>query len=165
MLTDEACNFHDNGLTRGTFQKFQRTGLGHTVTDNTDDDCYTHCDDNPDGSNSSGENQLLLILDCHEAKQNMGHSEISESPRHGGDDGNRSVRRCSVAGHVMHGCQGKIACQGLRIIYHSIHTTRGGDTKAKHNNQCDGHDTALNQVRRGNGTETAHDGITQNYHS
>jgi len=41
-----------------------------------DEDGRCHGDDHPDGRNAAAEHQLLLVLDGHEAEQNMGHSKV-----------------------------------------------------------------------------------------
>ena len=62
----------DKGLTGRAAEEFQRTNPGHAEAHHADDDGRRHGDDHPDGGDAAAENQLLLVLDGHEAEQDVG---------------------------------------------------------------------------------------------
>ena len=159
VLTDEAGDADDKGLTGRAAEEFQRTDPGHAEAHHADDDGRRHGDDHPDGGDAAAENQLLLVLDGHEAEQDVGHTEVAETPRHGGDDVQQAVGRGPAGHSVVAGRHGQVAGKALGILHHSAPAACHDDTVAQHRNEGQRHDHRLDEVGGGDGAEAAEDGI------
>ena len=159
VLADEAGDADDEGLTGGTAEEFQRTGLGHAEAHHADEDGRCHGDDHPDGRNAAAEHQLLLVLDGHEAEQDMGHSKVAEAPRHRGDDVQQAVGRRPAGHGVVAGGHGQVAGKALGVLHHSAPASGHDDAIAQNRHKGQRHDHRLDEVGGGDGPEAAQNGI------
>ena len=159
MLADEAGDADDEGLTGRAAEEFQRTDPGHAEAHHADDDGRRHGDDHPDGGDAAAEHQLLLVLDGHEAEQDVGHTEVAETPRHGGDDVQQAVGRGPAGHSVVAGRHGQVAGKALGVLHHSTPAAGHDDAVAQHRDEGQRHDYRLDEVGGGDGAEAAEDGI------
>lgn len=74
-----------NSLGVVAVELIDKTGVAQRSADDADKNSHRHGDNDPYRSHAAGKLELLLVLDSHEAKQDMRHTEIAESPRERGD--------------------------------------------------------------------------------
>ena len=164
VLCDQVCNAHDDGLAGRAAQELQRTGLGHAQTHHADGDGRRHGNDHPDGSNAAAEHQLLLVLNGHEAQQDVRHTKVAKAPCHSGNDVQQAVGGGAVVRRVVAGYHGQVAGQAAGVLHHGIPAACHADAVAQHRHQRDAHDDGLDKVGGSDGAEAAHDGVTHNNH-
>ena len=103
-----------------------------------------------------------MILNRHEAQQNMGHTEIAQCPRQCGADGQEAVGRCGLAdGVVCHG-QVQIACHASCVIHYGIKAACNMNPEEYDNQQRNTHHNPLNQVCGAGSQKAAHCRIKHN---
>ena len=159
VLCNEVCNADDDRLAGGAAQVLQRACLGHAKAHHADDDGGGHGNDDPHAGNAAAEYQLLFILNGHEAEQDVGHSEVAQAPRHGGDDVHQAVRGGRTLGGVVAGHHGQVAGQALGVGHNGIPAARRANAVHQHSHKGQAHHDGLDEVCGGNGAETARDGI------
>lgn len=159
VLCNEVCNADDDRLAGGAAQVLQRACLGHAKAHHADDDGGCHGNDDPHTGNAAAEYQLLFILNGHEAEQDVGHSEVAQAPRHGGDDVQQAVRGGRALGGVVAGHHGQVTGQALSVGYNGIPAACRTNAVHQHSHKGQAHHDGLDEVGGGNGAEAARDGI------
>lgn len=146
LLAQQIRDAHDDGFRCGAFQKRHSSRFCHGIAHDPDAYGNGHGDDNPDGCHTTGQGKLFLILDGHEAQEDMGHAAVAQTPSHNGDDGQQAVGlRCAggyavgfghvqVAGHCLYVCDDGIPAAGY------FHAEQQDDDEGN------GHKDALDQV-------------------
>ena len=92
----------------------------------------------------------------------MRHSEISKSPCKHGYDINERVGSFCATYRIVSCHHGEISRKGFCMINNCGRTACYRNTEAKYNDQCDGHDNALDKVCCGCCKETTQSGISDN---
>ena len=159
VLADEAGDADDEGLTGRAAEEFQRTDPGHAEAHHADDDGGRHGDDHPHRGDAAAQDQLFLVLNGHEAEQDVGHSEVAQTPRHGGHDVQQAVRGGRVGVRIVAGQHGQVAGQALRIGDHSVPAACHAHAVDQHGDERQRHDDGLDEIGGGHGAEAAQNGV------
>ena len=89
----------------------------------------------------------------------MRHTEVAQTPGHGGNDGQESIVADLSGGHIAQFGQAQIACHIVGIVAHSRPTAGRLDAEHQNDDQRQRHDDGLNQVGGGHRQETAQNGV------
>ena len=112
MLSQQMGETDNDGLGLRAGRKGRNRALyGSRTANHTDQDSHCHGNYNPDAGNPAGKRQLILVFDSHKTKQDMRHSEIPQSPRHGRYNRQQTVGASRIGGAIMHLRHGKISGQ------------------------------------------------------
>ena len=164
-LGQQACDLDDDRLGSAALQCRDAASLGDGIADHADADGNGHGDDHPHGGDPAAEGQLLLVADSHEADQNVGHTEVSQTPGQHGEDIEEAIGLGGVGHSVVSFKEAEVAGHRLCIGHHHIQTAGLMDAKGGDDHQGHRHDDRLDQIHGGNGGETAHGGIADDDHS
>ena len=89
----------------------------------------------------------------------MGHAEVAEAPGQRGGDRQRRIGHGSIGRGVVGGGEAEIAGKAAGVLHHRVKAAGLADPEEQDHDERDGHDDALNKVRRGGRQEAAHRGI------
>ena len=160
LLAQQICNLNDSGLRLGLrTEGHDGICLRHGVSHNTDHDSDGHGNNHPDRGDTAGNLDLFGVLDAHEAQQDVGHTEVAQTPGHGGNDGQESIVADLSGGHIAQFGQAQIARHIVGIVAHSRPTAGRLDAEHQNDDQRQRHDDGLNQVGGGHRQETAQNGV------
>jgi len=156
VSADDLCDINDDGLGGGGGAVSGNDGVLHqAIADDTDKDGNAHGDDHPYRGDAAGEGELFLILDGHEAQQDMGHAEVTETPCKGGDHGQSTVAHNTTGGDVVTAEEIQIAVQGGHVGDDAAEAAGGDRTETNNHEKGDSHNDGLNKVGGGSGEEAA----------
>ena len=93
----------------------------------------------------------------------MGHSEITQAPGQGGNDGYGRIGSGSPGRNVIALGKAQVAGKTLGILHYRIPASRGMDTKNHNNNKRQCHNHRLHQIRNGCRQEAAQGRISHNH--
>ena len=99
------------------------------------------------------------MLDCHEAEQDVWHTEVAEAPCHGRDDGDEAIRVCRILVYIIYGGDGEVARQLLCVGDDGVDAACLYRSEDYDDGEGDGHHDALDEVCRRYCHETAHYGV------
>ena len=162
VLAEYSSHFQNDGLRcRRRFQRCNCAVCSQRIADNTDQNGNAHGNDHPDRGNAAGNLDLVLVVDRHKAQENVGHTEITQTPRQGGNDAQTAVRDqlavcCPGTGKA------EVILDASRIFHHIIHAAGCVDAVNHQNHQRRSHHDALDQVSKACRQESAQAGVCDN---
>lgn len=137
----------------------------HGVAYNADHDCDRQGNNDPDGSNTAAELELILVLDGHEVKNNVGHAEVAERPCEGGYY-LESAELAGLGGLNAGGCgHAEVAGDGLGVCNDIFPAADGVDAEDEDDRQSKDHYKALHKARYRRCLEAAACGVCYDYGS
>ena len=144
MLTHVKRRLDDDALRVGKL--LQRSLLGEQVADEADEDGNGHGDDHPDGGDTAGGLDLVLVLDRHEAQNDMRHTEVAETPCQRRNDRQKVIGVRAAGFRIVDARQREVARNRLCVVQYSTHTACLGHTEHDDADQRCRHDNGLDEV-------------------
>ena len=95
----------------------------------------------------------------------MGHAEIAQAPCQRRDDGKKGIGGRGIGADAVALGHGQIARQGFGVFHYGTHAPRPNGGVDQHEENGNGHDNALYQIRNGSRQKSAGSGVAHDNHS
>lgn len=132
------------------------------VAQKTNHNDSAQADDDPGHGDTARVLDFFGVLDGHEANQDMGHTEVTETPGEAGNQGDES--NC-LAGRGVGEEAHQVGVLCVHCIHGSSEATTGNADDGGNHEHCDEHHGSLDEVSPADCEEAAHEGVAHDHHS